>query len=105
MKVYIASPVRPILEDNTIKSPFRQFQKVIYFARFGCEAIKAMGDIPVSPILAFDGVYDEFTERDKIDVACEALLLACDAIYIVPTPYNAQIKGIANEIEIVKKTA
>ena len=103
MKVYVASPVRPILEDETIKSPFRQFQKVIAFARLGCEMVKRMGHIPISPILAFDGVYDEFTERDKIDAACEALLLSCDAIYVVPTPYNAQSKGIARELEIAEK--
>lgn len=103
MKIYIASPVRPILEDNTIKSPFRQFQKVISFARLGCETIKAIGHIPISPVLAFDGVYDEFTERDQIDAACEELLLSCDAIYVVQTDYNEDSRGIARELEIAAK--
>ena len=69
----------------------------------GCLAVKEMGHIPISPILAFDGVYDEFTERENIDQACEALLLACDFIYVVDTPYNERSKGIARELEIAAK--
>lgn len=57
----------------------------------------------MSPVLAFDGIYDEFTERDEIDKACEALLLACDFIYVVDTPYNKHSKGIARELEIAAK--
>ena len=102
MKVYVASPVRPILEAEKACEAYALLQ-IHDYAMDGCLAVKEMGHIPISPILAFDCVYDEFTERDKIDAACEALLLACDAIYIVPTHYNAQSKGIARELEIAEK--
>ena len=99
-KVYIASPVRPVLEDYNLDDNFAIAKGL---AMSGCLAVKAMGMLPVSPILAFDGIYDEFTERDEIDKACEALLLACDFIYVVDTPYNAQSKGIARELESAEK--
>ena len=105
MKVYIASPVRPLLEVfKSIGLEEDEAMRIVRgVARDGCLKVKNMGLVPVSPILAFDGVYDEFTERDKIDAACEALLLACDAIYVVPTPYNDLSKGIARELEIAEK--
>lgn len=105
-KVYIASPVRPVLDalkdigfslDLAMKS-------VRTIAINGCQAVKNMvGYIPISPILAFDGVYDEYRDRERIDEACEALLLCCDALYIVDTPYNEKSKGIDREIELAKK--
>lgn len=98
-KVYIASPVRPVLEDYNIDDNFAIAKGL---AMSGCLAVKEIGMLPVSPILAFDGIYDEFSERETIDKACEALLLACDFIYVVDTPYNEQSKGIARELEIAK---
>lgn len=100
MKVYIASPVRPVLDDSI--DDYNAFAKVSWFASQGCKTIKELGHIPISPILAFDGVYEEFTERERIDQACEELLLSCDAIYVVNTPYNKDSKGIARELEIAK---
>jgi len=99
-KVYVASPVRPVLEDDALDDNLAIAKGM---ALSGCLTVKGMGMLPVSPILTFDGVYDEFIERETIDKACEALLLVCDAIYVVPTPYNAQSKGIAQELEIAKK--
>lgn len=101
-KVYIASPVRPVWEAEKACEAYALL-RIQDYAMEGCLAVKAMGMLPVSPILAFDGVYDEFTERETIDKACEALLLACDFIYVVDTPYNAQSKGIARELEIAAK--
>jgi len=100
-KVYVASPVRPVL-DHSIDE-YSAYAQISWFASQGCKAVKEMGHIPVSPILAFDGVYDEFTERDAIDKACEALLLSCDYIHVVHTPYNKESKGIARELELAKK--
>ncbi len=101
MKVYIASPVRPVWEAE--KSCEAYALLLIHdYAMDGCLAVKEMGLLPLSPILAFDGVYDEFTERNQIDEACEALLLSCDAIYVVNTTYNKDSKGIARELEIAK---
>ena len=100
MKVYIASPVRPVL-DNSIDD-YSAFAQISYFASQGCKTIKELGHTPLSPILAFDGVYSEYEERERIDQACEELLLSCDAIYVVETDYNKDSKGIARELEIAK---
>jgi hypothetical protein len=112
MKVYVASPVRPVIDY--IKNTFRHghfsgvwgaeyaMRYVRSIAIKGCETIKELGHIPLSPILAFDGVYSEYEERERIDQACEELLLSCDAIYVVQTDYNKDSKGIARELEIAK---
>ena len=102
MKVYVASQVRPVL-DFYKKCTFSDgFEAIKLFAVFGCQAMKKLGHTPLSPILAFDGVYSEYEERERIDQACEELLLSCDAIYVVPTDYNKDSKGIARELEIAK---
>lgn len=102
MKVYIASPVRPVLDAHST-SIFRCGYPLIKgYAIEGSKAIKELGHTPLSPILAFDGVYSEYEERERIDQACEELLLSCDAIYVVETAYNKDSKGIARELEIAK---
>ena len=104
-KVYVASPVRPLLE--TLKSMGQKEDEAMRIvrgvARNGCLEVKNMGFVPVSPILAFDGIYSEYEERESIDDACEALLLGCDFIYVIQTPYNKDSKGIARELEIAQK--
>lgn len=102
MKVYIASPVRPVLEFYKNSTFFDAFEAIKLFAVFGCQAMKELGHTPLSPILAFNGVYSEYEERERIDQACEELLLSCDAIYVVETDYNKDSKGIARELEIAK---
>lgn len=105
MKVYIASPVRPVLDFHKKKygdDDYNAFVLVSWFASQGCKTMKELGHTPLSPILAFDGVFDEYKERDRIDQACEELLLICDAIYVVETDYNKDSKGIARELEIAK---
>ena len=103
-KVYVASPVRPLFE--TLKRMGQEEDEAMRIvrgvARNGCLDIKNMGFVPVSPILAFDGIYSEYEERESIDDACEALLLGCDFIYVIQTPYNKDSKGIAQELEIAK---
>ena len=99
MKVYIASPVRPILDRHSTRCADSLIKGYAYT---GTRAIKKLGHTPLSPILAFDGVYDEYEERERIDEACEELLLSCDAIYVVETIYNKESKGIARELEIAK---
>ena len=105
IKVYVASPVRPIL-DTLKDMGFSQesaMEPVRAMAIHGCEDVKKMGFVPISPILAFNGVYEEYSEREHIDAACEALLLACDYIYVVETPYNDKSKGIARELELAQQ--
>lgn len=97
-KVYIISPYRAVLDH--VES--RSYAELIaaQYARAGSVFIKQLGYFPLSPILAFQGVYSEYEERETIDQACEALLLSCDAIYVVDTPYNQYSKGIKRELEI-----
>jgi hypothetical protein len=101
MKVYIASPVRPVFEKHKQNEAIA-LELILACSTIGCYEVKNMGHTPISPIRAFWDIYDEFNERDKIDAACEALLLSCDAIYVVNTPYNQDSKGIARELEIAK---
>lgn len=104
MKVYVASPVRPVLELQKVFGfdENSAFVIVSMYASQGCKTIKELGHTPLSPILAFNGVYSEYEERERIDQACEELLLSCDAIYVVQTDYNKDSKGIARELEIAK---
>lgn len=104
-KVYVASPVRPLLEvfkSMGVKEN-EAMRTVRGVARNGCLYVKKMGFVPVSPILSFDGIYSEYEERKSIDEACEALLLGCDFIYVVQTDYNKDSKGIARELEIAQR--
>ena len=100
-KVYVASPVRPVFDACMTNGEALQW--ILGYAKGGCKTVKKMGFLPISPILAFDGVYDEFTEREHIDQACEELLISCDAIYVVQTDYNKESKGIARELEIAQR--
>lgn len=98
MKVYIISPYRAVLDHIQPRSYAELLAE--QYARSGSVFIKKLGHFPLSPILAFQGVYSEYEERETIDQACEALLLSCDAIYVVDTPYNQYSKGIKRELEI-----
>jgi len=97
-KVYIISPYRAVLDHHEPRSYAEHLAEK--FARNGSHFIKQLGYFPISPILAFKGIYDEYKERSVIDQACAALLLSCDAIYIVNTPFNQYSKGIKRELEI-----
>lgn len=97
-KVYIISPYRAVL-DRKKPQNFAEYLAIKY-ARTGCSFIKKLGYVPISPILAFHGVYEEYEERETIDQACEAMLLTCDAIHVVHTPYNQYSNGIKRELEI-----
>lgn len=101
-KVYIASPVHPILEKHKQNENIA-WELIFECSTIGCYEVKIMGHIPISPIRAFLDVFEEYDERETIDKACEALLLSCDYIYVVDTPYNKDSKGIARELELAKK--
>lgn len=104
-KCYIASPVRPVLEDYKARGLDEReaITQIEYFAHQGCWAVKEGGSIPVSPILAFMGVYSEYEEREKIEEACETLLKCCQMLFVVDTPYNQYSNGIKKEIEVARQ--
>ena len=104
-KVYIASPYRPILEDYKQRGLSEQeaLSQIEYFAQIGCATVKSWGSIPVSPILTFSGVYEEYAEREKIEEACAVLLKCCQILCLVDTPYNQYSQGIKKELEIAEQ--
>lgn len=102
-KVYIASPVRAVLDFWGKDEEKLALDLISAFASKGCIDVKNLGHTPLSPVLAFSGVYSEYEERERIDQACEELLLSCDAIYVVKTAYNRASQGIARELEIAQR--
>lgn len=104
LKYYIVSPYRSVLEDYKKRGLSEQeaIAQIEYFARLGCASVKKFEGIPVSPILAFSGVYDEYDEREKIEEACEVLLKCCQTVCVVDTPYNQYSSGIKKELEIAR---
>jgi hypothetical protein len=97
--VYVASPVRPILESSTYPDNWHAWTAIKQFALQATKKVKAAGHIPISPILAFSGVFDEYTEREKIEAACFVLLMACDELYVSPSHFSQFSAGIKLERE------
>ena len=61
-----------------------------------------MNEVIFEPIAFFAILACVFLVKSSL-LLNEAISLYCDAIYVVPTPYNAQSKGIARELEIAEK--
>jgi len=99
--VYVASPVRYIL--SICFDPKKASEIIIGLALKGCDRVREAGHIPFSPVLAFNGVYDEFKERKKIEEACETLLRRCDEILVVESRYNQYSEGIKKELALAKE--
>jgi hypothetical protein len=99
--VYIASPVRAVYDAMMHLDDAHN--KTIELARKGCAVVKTAGHIPLSPVLVFDGVFDENLERDAVMEACFALLAKCDEIYVVQSTVTANSKGIKAELALAKK--
>jgi hypothetical protein len=99
--VFVASPVRAIYERVMYQDDAHR--TILLLARKGCEKVKAAGHIPLSPVLCYDGVFDENSERFLVTEACFTLLAKCDEIYVVPNTASKHSKGIAKELELAKK--
>lgn len=101
MIIFVCSPYLAILQGRRKE---REALKLIYkYAKAGSKAVKEMGYIPLSPVLCFQDVYDESTERDKALHGSNALLKASQGIMVVKTPYNKYSSGMAQEIEKAKE--
>jgi len=99
--VYVASPVRYIL--TVCFDPKKASEIIIKLALDGCDRVKEAGHIPFSPVLAFNGVYDEFRERKTIEQACEEFLRRCDEIMVVNSRYTQYSEGIKKEVAFAKE--
>lgn len=101
MIVFVSSPYGAVL--SSIKDEAEAQGVITSLALKGCKAVAEMGYIPLSPVLNFEGVYDEHTQRDEAIGASLALLKKCDAIYIVDSPYNEYSQGMILEQELASR--
>ena len=99
--VYVASPVKAVYDLVFNENDANFVIKNLAIA--GCKRVKKAGFTPVSPVLMFNEIYDENTERDRIIQACEEVLKKCDEIMVVSSSYNEYSKGIKYEIEFANK--
>lgn len=98
--IYIASPVRAVMQQ--VLNQDWANQKIKEFAIKGCKKAKEMDAIPISPVLLFDGVYDEYKERADINIACEEVLKTCTEMIVVKSVFNKDSLGIQREIAIAR---
>ncbi|PAF49594.1 hypothetical protein BKH41_02715 [Helicobacter sp. 12S02232-10] len=96
---YVASPyasVRRALE------PMDWVSIVRGYALKGARHAKMMGFIPISPILCFDGVYNE--ESERLEVLADGLefLRNCQSIIEIKTPYSNNSEGMKKELALAK---
>lgn len=90
--VYIASPLSGLNEETAFKMAIEASVK-----------IKEAGFVPVSPILMFDGVFDEETERENVLKSGLEVLGKCDYIYVnKENGYWEESAGIKRELEFAK---
>lgn len=77
-----------------------------YYARKlagqACAVVRQNGYEPISPVLAWLGVYSEL-ERDRIMKNCEELLSVCNHYYFFPCEYSENSKGMAYERELARQ--
>lgn len=77
-----------------------------YYARKlaeqACAIVRANGYEPISPVLAWMGVYSEL-ERDRIMKNCEELLSVCSYYYFFACEGSENSKGMAYERELAKQ--
>ncbi len=66
-------------------------------ARFVAKKVASMGYVPVSPVLCFDGVYEEATQREEALKASLELLESCDYICFSKHFFADSSKGMDME--------
>jgi len=68
-----------------------------------CKEVKAQNLIPISPVLAFEGVYNEATERSIIEAICADLLVSCDYFHYYKCSYSEDSLGMQKELALAKQ--
>ena len=90
--VYVASP------HSKVPANWKAFT----IAKEACLKVKQEGYTPISPVLAFSGVYTE-EKREEVMDACACLLCKCDLIYVAPSPFTEKSEGIKQELKWAKE--
>ena len=104
--VYIASPVRAVYEEYDRANHGEHGTDtdcINDYANEGIRRVYNAGHIPISPVMIFSNIYDEFEEREEILEACKLLLSRCDEIMVIDTPYNKYSEGIKIELALAKE--
>jgi hypothetical protein len=99
--VYIASPVRAILERIMYLDD--AYRVVTETAKEAAKIVKAAGHIPVSPVLMWFGVFDDYKDRNELIANCRTLLKLCDEIYVSTSKYSKFSVGIKQELVWAKE--
>jgi len=71
-------------------------------AERACAIVRANGCEPISPVLAWMGVYSEL-ERERIMKNCEELLSVCSYYYFFACEGSENSKGMAYERELARQ--
>lgn len=85
--VYVATPYTGLRCSEISRRAM-----VLNIARDECKKIKKAGYTPVSPVLLWDGVYDESADRDEVIRAGISLMEVCNYCYFSKHP-DAQFSG------------
>lgn len=93
--IYVASPVRAISERVLYVDDAQR--EIIETAKKAARAVKNAGHIPISPVLIWFDVYDDYREREQLMTNCKLLLELCDEIYVAKSPYSKFSDGIKQE--------
>lgn len=101
MIVFVSSPYAAILDAFEDKEQAKKL--VLAHARAGARKVLEMGHIPLSPVLAFEGVYDEGTQRELAIAHSLTALKWCEGVLFVRSEYSPFSTGMVLEEEWAKK--
>ena len=96
--VYVATPYAGLSGVSEKKRPFL----ARYIAKNACIRVREAGYIPISPVLAFSGVFSE-EQRDEVLKAGLELLSHCSYVYFSKHPASEFSKGMDIEKEYAIK--
>lgn len=101
MKIFVSSPYGAVFKEVKDEKLAREI--ALKMARAGARAVLEMGHLPLSPVLAFDGVYDEKTQRELAIAHSLEALKWCDGIMSVRSPLSAFSKGMILEEDLARR--
>ncbi|AQW80773.1 DUF1937 family protein [Campylobacter pinnipediorum] len=94
--VYVATPYAALGLDKNSTSIV-----ATRLAKDTCRIIKDAGYTPISPVLCFDGIYDEAKDREKVMKNCLDLMELCNYVYFSQHPASRN----SAEMKIEKEQA
>lgn len=96
---FISSPYAAVLRHIQDKQYANHFIKS--YARFGCKKALDNQFVPFSPVLTFEGIFDE-NQRDLIMQHCFEIISKSQVLYVVKTGYFHLSSGMQDEIAYAK---